>query len=131
MQQFHFYIFLDLAIIPSLSCLIYSNACGISHSLLLLFEPFCCQGTNCEVNHDECGSGPCLNGAACVDGVAEYTCRCADGYSGEVCETNINDCVNISCAYDGLCIDGVSSYSCQCQPGFTGESNRKPITYAV
>ena len=36
---------------------------------------------------DECESDPCINGATCVDGVNNYTCICAAGYSGDLCET--------------------------------------------
>ena len=36
---------------------------------------------------DDCIENDCMNGAACVDGVAMYTCDCADGFTGEMCET--------------------------------------------
>ena len=35
---------------------------------------------------DECASSPCLNGGACVDGVAQYACDCGAGWIGELCE---------------------------------------------
>jgi hypothetical protein len=37
-------------------------------------------GPNCEVNVDECASGPCLNAGLCIDGVNNYTCRCDNRY---------------------------------------------------
>ena len=38
---------------------------------------------------DECASDPCENGATCVDGVKEYSCTCAAGYTGTNCETSM------------------------------------------
>ena len=37
---------------------------------------------------DECASWPCVNGGTCIDGVAEYTCYCTSGYTGNDCETS-------------------------------------------
>ncbi len=31
---------------------------------------------------------PCNNGATCVDGVNDFSCICASGYSGIHCETS-------------------------------------------
>ena len=36
---------------------------------------------------DECSSGPCENGANCVDGINKYSCECPTGYEGTLCET--------------------------------------------
>jgi hypothetical protein len=37
-------------------------------------------------NHqDDCTEGICENGGVCTDGVGAYTCRCANGYSGDNC----------------------------------------------
>ena len=37
---------------------------------------------------NECSSTPCQNGGTCHDGVNEYTCACASGYTGKNCETS-------------------------------------------
>ena len=37
---------------------------------------------------DECASNPCLNGAACNDGINSYTCSCLNGYTGTLCQTS-------------------------------------------
>ncbi|MDP6944671.1 MAG: calcium-binding EGF-like domain-containing protein, partial [Myxococcota bacterium] len=62
----------------------------------------------------------CQNGAECVDGINEYACTCAAGFSGSDCELNINNCSPNPCFNGAVCIDGVDSYSCSCPPGFLG-----------
>ena len=34
---------------------------------------------------DDCADQPCLNGGTCIDSVNDYTCICADGYTGKTC----------------------------------------------
>ena len=38
-------------------------------------------GVNCEINEDDCASNPCGYGE-CHDGINEYKCVCAPGYTG-------------------------------------------------
>ncbi|KAI0240282.1 hypothetical protein LSAT2_009044, partial [Lamellibrachia satsuma] len=40
---------------------------------------------------DNCESGPCMNGALCIDGVNSYSCNCTDGYFGSTCEMGACD----------------------------------------
>merc|ERR1711959_718357 len=63
---------------------------------------------------------PCMNGGVCVDGVNDYTCECAAGFSGNNCEVNIDDCANSPCSNRSQCVDGISGYQCVCNPGFSG-----------
>lgn len=46
----------------------------------------------CQINVDECVNNTCKNGASCIDGIAEYSCKCRTGYTGDYCETEINEC---------------------------------------
>ena len=39
------------------------------------------------IDINECHSDPCMNEGTCQDGVFQYTCSCADGYTGTHCET--------------------------------------------
>ena len=39
-------------------------------------------GRNCDVNVDDCVAHQCANGATCVDGIANYTCRCPPQWTG-------------------------------------------------
>ena len=50
---------------------------NIRRSLILFSLPL--------LDIDECADKPCLNGGTCVDGVNDYTCVCAVGYTGENC----------------------------------------------
>ena len=36
---------------------------------------------------DDCFNHTCDNGAACVDGVNNFSCSCLPGYTGELCKT--------------------------------------------
>ena len=36
---------------------------------------------------NECAEDPCQNDATCMDGINEYSCTCASGYTGFSCET--------------------------------------------
>ena len=68
-------------------------------------------GDLCDVNIDECESTPCMNGAACQDGLSAYECECLPGYSGDDCDVNINECLlnNADCMHGGSCIDKVKT----------------------
>lgn len=60
-------------------------------------------------------SNPCQNGAACIDGLNEYSCNCTDtGYEGLYCEVNIDDCIGFPCLNGAECIDKVKDYECVC-----------------
>ena len=48
------------------------------------------EGVHCELDVDECGSNPCLNGGTCAHGINSYQCFCNIGYHGENCEYGIN-----------------------------------------
>ena len=37
------------------------------------------------VDVDECAGNPCDNGGTCSEGVNEYSCECAPGYTGTEC----------------------------------------------
>jgi hypothetical protein len=43
-------------------------------------------GNACETNADDCASGPCMNGGACLDMTNAYRCTCGSGFAGDNCE---------------------------------------------
>ncbi|KAH3725835.1 hypothetical protein DPMN_051686 [Dreissena polymorpha] len=69
---------------------------------------------------NECVSDPCLNDAACVNGLAKYTCQCAVGWTGTNCETDINECASVPCRNGATCTHGLDAYQCTCAPGYSG-----------
>uniref|UniRef100_A0A8C4Q5R5 Uncharacterized protein n=1 Tax=Eptatretus burgeri TaxID=7764 RepID=A0A8C4Q5R5_EPTBU len=78
------------------------------------------QGIFCESNIDECTSGPCHNGATCIDDIGTYHCTCGRGFEGFACEMDINECLENPCANDGLCENQPGNFFCHCSSGFSG-----------
>ncbi|XP_072429994.1 protein crumbs homolog 1 isoform X4 [Chiloscyllium punctatum] len=76
-------------------------------------------GLNCDVNINECESGPCIHGN-CTDKVSAYKCTCKSGFKGTNCEINIDNCWKHKCANGATCIDSINSYTCSCPDNFTG-----------
>lgn len=91
----------------------------------------CITGTSgfwCQIDYDDCYSGPCQNGATCNNlpgagglGVG-YTCNCLPGTTGGNCEINPDDCDSNPCENGGVCTDGYDDYTCVCAEGFGGEN---------
>ena len=44
------------------------------------------------IDIDDCKNNSCKNDATCIDGVNDYTCECATGYSGDNCEIGRSEC---------------------------------------
>ena len=45
-----------------------------------------------------CSTNPCCENGLCLDGVGNYICECAPGYTGRVCEKNKTSLVNVHLA---------------------------------
>ena len=78
--------------------------CCLKYALLLL------SGTICEENIDECSSHQCKHNATCVDGIASYTCVCAEGFAGEECEIEVDECRSTPCHNNATCQDEVNGF---------------------
>ena len=61
-------------------------------------------GFNCETNIDDCVNHKCYNGAQCIDGIGNYTCKCTDGYGGRYCEQVIDACYSGPCLHGAQCV---------------------------
>ncbi|XP_024237361.2 protein crumbs homolog 2a [Oncorhynchus tshawytscha] len=90
-----------------------------------LFNKFDCvckpgwEGENCEVDTDECASGPCIHGT-CMDELAGFECVCNPGFGGVSCDEDLNECEEHGCENGGSCMDRVNSYTCECTDDYTG-----------
>ena len=50
------------------------------------------EGTECEIDIDECEAAPCANGGVCSElESGGYECACLEGFEGVQCETDIDD----------------------------------------
>merc|ERR1712196_415761 len=58
-------------------------------------------GPNCEGDTDYCDGVTCQNGGTCEDGINDYSCTCADGFTGALCETAIvtDPCNDVVCTF--------------------------------
>uniref|UniRef100_A0A672LH60 Si:ch73-281k2.5 n=1 Tax=Sinocyclocheilus grahami TaxID=75366 RepID=A0A672LH60_SINGR len=63
-------------------------------------------GTNCEVNIDDCPNHRCQNGATCMDGVNTYNCQCPPEWTGQFCTDDVDECSRLqpnTCQNGGTC----------------------------
>ena len=88
-------------------------------------------GERCDIDHDECASSPCLNGALCTHAVDIFSCSCLQGFVGENCGTNIDECLSSPCGNGATCTDGFNTYSCDCPNGFAGRYHRVKQIYKI
>ena len=78
-------------------------------------------GTDCEINIDDCSPDPCGVNGRCIDGIDSFTCNCATGYIGTRCDSDIDKCLSNPCGMNGQCENQEGSFNCSCNPGFTGD----------
>ena len=68
-----------------------------------------------------CLGNPCKNGGQCQDGINQYQCLCAVGYTGHDCEKEIDECLLSPCLNNATCRDMIGNFSCNCSLGFEGK----------
>ncbi|KAM6985160.1 protein crumbs homolog 2a [Aplochiton taeniatus] len=81
-------------------------------------------GTFCSASSDKCLSGPCRNGATCVDNMDDYVCLCPrDGvrYMGKDCDQLYDACSFRPCE-DCSSNPGTAEYHCTCPEGMAGDN---------
>ncbi|XP_072046364.1 uncharacterized protein [Amphiura filiformis] len=104
-------------------------ACNTGYQESSIYPLECVDGsyngsvTTCsEIN--ECDVSPCQNGATCIDGIASFTCTCAQGWNGTLCDEDINECLSSDlneCHANSVCSNLQGSYNCTCLVGFRGD----------
>ncbi len=93
-------------------------------------------GVNClcvALDLMNCDQKPCANNGVCTDGTSpgEYTCTCAEGYTGVHCKSQTGECDPNPCQNNAMCDDGHLSYTCECTTGFSGTSCEETGEYLV
>lgn len=88
-------------------------------SRLLWFSGILCTATS-----ERCLSGPCQNGASCVDTVDDYACICPTGgvrYMGKNCDELYDACFFAPCE-NCTSTPGSTEYQCICTDGLSGDN---------
>jgi len=72
---------------------------------------------------NECSSVPATC-VTCTNAPGDYSCICADGYTGKDCGEDIDECANDPslCQHEGICHNEPGDYSCECTIAFTGKN---------
>eukprot|EP01043_Picozoa_sp_COSAG02_P089656 COSAG02_NODE_26606_length_629_cov_1.075472_1_plen_209_part_11 len=65
-------------------------------------------GGNCDVDINECLSGPCEHGGVCTEQPNAYNCSCVAGYGGENCAVDVDECASEPCANGAVCLESSS-----------------------
>lgn len=89
------------------------------HSRLLWFSGILCTATS-----ERCLSGPCQNGASCVDTEDDYACICPTGgvrYMGKNCDELYDACFFAPCE-NCTSTSGSTEYHCICTEGLSGDN---------
>ncbi|XP_046687936.1 protein eyes shut-like [Homalodisca vitripennis] len=75
----------------------------------------------CGTSH--CHNTTCLNGGACLDHGATFTCLCKDGWFGPVCALRYNPCdmSRHNCSSGATCVPLETGYQCDCPFGRVGK----------
>ncbi|GAB1606555.1 adhesive plaque matrix protein 2-like, partial, partial [Argonauta hians] len=66
-----------------------------------------------------CSSGPCKNGASCINKGENYLCKCPQGYKGKDCSI-VDRCSSNPCKHGGECSNKGDNYVCSCVLGYRG-----------
>jgi len=74
------------------------------------------------VNIDDCIDVMCPDDKICVDGIANYECKCREGYRDPNCTLIVDHCATKPCNNNSTCIDlGDHGFECKCIEGFQGK----------
>nr|XP_033817057.1 protein crumbs homolog 2 isoform X1 [Geotrypetes seraphini] len=95
------------------------------NTITLLLLSFFIWGILCSDQISNCSSGPCQNGASCMDTEYGYKCLCSRTppvYIGTNCNLLYDACTLETCPFNRTCSStpGSLDYKCICPPGFTG-----------
>ncbi|XP_056147027.1 protein crumbs homolog 2-like [Lampris incognitus] len=78
------------------------------------------------ISDDTCQVEPCHNGGECTITFNDFTCVCAEQYTGKTCETRVW-CVSDPCVNGGHCVDLSHGYECVYNATF----ENSPVQYSA
>lgn len=69
-----------------------------------------------------CVANPCLNNGTCEDlEDNKYSCKCSEGYTGQICHKFLNPCLSQPCLGGATCSEiSQNDYICKCPPERAG-----------
>jgi len=79
-------------------------------------------GTNCEIDINECAEMPCKKGT-CMNTPGSFECQCPIGSTGTICDVNLDECSAglDQCSNTSTCLNTDGGYNCTCDAGFAGK----------
>ena len=86
---------------------------------------------NASVRLKQCpcqNSGECLPDDSLFDGAGNFTCSCAEEYTGTLCEHDVDECKVFKPCLNGTCVDKQPGYLCSCSAGYTGKNCQTEVT---
>lgn len=69
---------------------------------------------------DDCVANLCQNNGTCVDGIADFSCYCKNGWKGKTCSRKDSHCDQSICRNGGTCQDLGSTFLCKCSANWEG-----------
>ncbi|XP_055375058.1 protein crumbs isoform X2 [Condylostylus longicornis] len=90
----------------------------------LSYECICPEGwngTNCEIDIDECADKTVCGNGICVNQMGTFKCYCEPGFTGLRCDSDVDECLSQPCKNGATCMNRVNDFECVCPPGFEGK----------
>lgn len=76
------------------------------------YECICAEGwngTDCEIDIDECKTANTCQNGICVNKLGGFKCYCEPGFTGLRCDVDVDECLSKPCQNGATCVNQVCS----------------------